>query len=155
MRIEAVQNERRPYINPNTKQHELLSNVLANQHLRKPVDPKSLNTVNSLIFRNFSINQFDFQIHPLTSLLANLTTHRDENKSQQQSTLHSILTSTTRPKSPTCKNSIILLSSIFQSKFQLLLFFLHHHHLHPHHPHQVRQLVFELIVTLRLKQWIE
>jgi hypothetical protein len=51
MRIEAVQNERRPYINPNTKQHELLSSVLANQRLRKPDDQKSLNTVKSLIFQ--------------------------------------------------------------------------------------------------------
>jgi hypothetical protein len=44
MRIEAVQNERRPYINPPIK-HELLSNVLNNQRIRKSSDPTSLNTV--------------------------------------------------------------------------------------------------------------
>jgi hypothetical protein len=48
MRIEAVQNERRPYINPNTK-HELLSHVLTNQRLQKSDDPTSLNTVKSII----------------------------------------------------------------------------------------------------------
>jgi hypothetical protein len=54
MRIEAVQNERRPYINPNTK-HELLSHVLTNQRLQKSDDPTSLNTVKSIIVLNKSI----------------------------------------------------------------------------------------------------
>jgi hypothetical protein len=44
MRIEAVQNERRPYTNHNNK-HELMTNVLNNQRIRKQNDTTSLNTV--------------------------------------------------------------------------------------------------------------
>jgi hypothetical protein len=44
MRIEAVQNERRPYTNHNNK-HELITDVLNNQRIRKQNDTTSLNTV--------------------------------------------------------------------------------------------------------------
>jgi hypothetical protein len=98
MRIEAVQNERRPYTTSTIK-HDLIGTNLNNQRIRKQNDSTSLNLITS------SSNG----IYPLTSLLANLTNNRDntiqittnENKTQQQSTLHSILTSASRVKSPT------------------------------------------------------
>jgi len=46
MRIEAVQNERRPYTtNNNNNKHELITNVINNQRIRKQNDSTSLNTV--------------------------------------------------------------------------------------------------------------
>jgi 50S ribosomal subunit-associated GTPase HflX len=100
MRIEAVQNERRPYTTNHNK-HDLMGPNLSNQRLRKQNDTTSLNLITSSSSSN--------GIYPLTSLLANLTNNRDntiqittnENKTQQQSTLHSILTSASRVKSPT------------------------------------------------------
>jgi hypothetical protein len=44
MRIEAVQNERRPYTNHQTK-HELMTHVLNHQRIQKSSDSTSLNTV--------------------------------------------------------------------------------------------------------------
>lgn len=44
MRIEAVQNERRPYIVANHK-HDLMTNVLHNPRMSKPNDPSCLNKV--------------------------------------------------------------------------------------------------------------
>jgi hypothetical protein len=46
MRIEAVQNERRPYTTHNNNhKHELMTNVLNNQRIRKQNDTTSLNAV--------------------------------------------------------------------------------------------------------------
>jgi hypothetical protein len=46
MRIEAVQNERRPYTTTNNNnKHELITNVINNQRIRKQNDTTSLNTV--------------------------------------------------------------------------------------------------------------
>ena len=84
MRVEAVQNERRPYINQQVKT-DFLTSVLK----RKPTD-----------------NSISHAIHPLTTLLNNYRDNSiqmatNEMKTQQQSTLHSILSSTSRAKSPT------------------------------------------------------
>ncbi|CAF0901894.1 unnamed protein product [Adineta steineri] len=107
MRIEAVQNERRPSTN-NTNKHDLMINGINNQRIRKQNDTNSLNTL---------ITSSSNGIYPLTSLLANLTNNRDmnttqittnENKNQQLSTLHSILTSTSRAKSPTLSTATFL-----------------------------------------------
>ncbi|CAF1640892.1 unnamed protein product, partial [Adineta ricciae] len=104
MRIEAVQNERRPSTT-NTNKHDLMLNSIHNQRLRKSNDPSSLLTSSSN------------GIYPLTSLLANLTNSRDNTiqmsssdhkNQQQQSTLHSILTSTSRVKSPTLSSATFL-----------------------------------------------
>ena len=112
MRVEAVQNERRPY--PLSQpSHPMASHQrydslhplppphphLAAHHLSKgspsgALNPMMIGTSNGL--------------YPLTSFLANLTNHRDEtmrmtnkeHRIQQQSTLHSILTSTSRVRSP-------------------------------------------------------
>lgn len=84
MRVEAVQNERRPYINQQVKT-DLLSNVLK----RKQTD-----------------DSISHAIHPLATLLNNYRANSiqistNEMKTQQQSTLHSILSATSRVKSPT------------------------------------------------------
>ncbi|CAF2572971.1 unnamed protein product [Rotaria sp. Silwood2] len=101
MRVEAVQNERRPYTSHGDNKHDLMTNGINNQRIRKQSDTISLNTL---------LTSSSNGIYPLTSFLANLTNNRDnitqttatnENKIQQQSTLHSILTSTSRVKSPT------------------------------------------------------
>ncbi len=47
MRIEAVQNERRPSINNNNK-HDLMINSINNQRIRKQNDTTSSNTVRSI-----------------------------------------------------------------------------------------------------------
>lgn len=53
MRIDAVQNERRPYTShtTNNNKHELLASVINNQRLRKQNDTTSLNTVRKKILK--------------------------------------------------------------------------------------------------------
>lgn len=46
MRIEAVQNERRPYTGHiNNNKHEFLANIINNQRIQRQNDTTSLNTV--------------------------------------------------------------------------------------------------------------
>jgi hypothetical protein len=100
MRVEAVQNERRPY-NPShtntTQRWETISNNSSpSQRLRKSYETASLNSVSThmnirclfvfnfcsfsffvCLFLKFLIGASN-GIYPLTSFLANLTNHRDE-----------------------------------------------------------------------------
>ena len=113
MRVEAVQNERRPYpisqpshsLAPHQRYDPLHSLPPPHPHLVAHRLSKSSpgSALNPMMIGTPS------GLYPLTSFLANLTNHRDEtlrmnNKEhriqQQQSTLHSILTSTSRVRSP-------------------------------------------------------
>ena len=78
MRMEAVQNERRPY----TSKHDLNPNGLLNQRVRKATE-------------NDVPNSSSNGIYPLTTLLTNLNSNRDDSMRMinANKTLHSILTS--------------------------------------------------------------
>ena len=76
--MEAVQNERRPY----TSKHDLNPNGLLNQRVRKATE-------------NDVPNSSSNGIYPLTTLLTNLNSNRDDSMRiiNENKTLHSILTS--------------------------------------------------------------
>ena len=128
MRIEAVQNERRPYTNKSDFQQSDVSN----QRIR---------TNDDMNIRN----------HPLASML---NQNRDEpvRPINENKTLHSILTSSSTVKNPSTRKTMPKILQLNQTKtifnFQLFSFRQHHHH------HQPTAQVFTWTIILKMKRFI-